>query len=219
MSDTCCGSALDAQFVADKHRRRILSIVLAINTMMFGFELTAGLWASSTALQADSLDMFADSLVYAISLYAVSHGPRARAFAGLSNGVLELLLGLTVLAQVGYHIVAPVTPLGSIIMIVAAIALTANLLCAALLLRFRHEDINMRAVWLCTRNDALGNAGTILAGGLVVLLTSRWPDLIIGTILAFILIYTAVKVIRITTRETRTPARVESLLSTEEKAL
>ena len=206
MSDACCGSPLDTRYLADARRRRMLIVVLVINSLMFGFELTAGLWAGSTALQADSLDMLADSLVYAISLYAVTRGPRARAFAGFSNGMLELVLGLAVLAQVGYHIVAPIEPFGGAILVVATVALGANLLCAALLLRFRHEDINMRAVWLCTRNDALGNAGTILAGGLVVLLASRWPDLIIGAILAFVLIRTALGVIRIAAREMRTPA-------------
>lgn len=196
MSECCCGAAIDEQFLADARRRRMLIIVLAINTAMFVFELAGGLWAGSTALQADSLDMFADAVVYAVSLLAITRGPRARAFAGLSNGVLELLLGFLVLAQVAYHVVAPAAPVGIAIMAIAAAALTANLVCAGLLLQFRHEDINMRAVWLCTRNDAIGNAGTIAAGGLVLLLASKWPDLIIGTALAALLIRTSIGVIR-----------------------
>lgn len=191
MSSGCgCGNlAENGTTVGD--RRRILYFVLTINLLMFGFELAAGLWANSTALLADSLDMLADALVYVVSLWAVSRGLRPRAFAALSNAALEGLLGLAVLAQVGYHIVTPVVPVGNAIMIVAGIAMTANSVCGALLLRFRHDDINMRAVWLCTRNDVLGNAGTILAGALVLVLGSKWPDLVIGGLLAMMLIRTS----------------------------
>ncbi|MGH8226158.1 MAG: cation transporter [Gammaproteobacteria bacterium] len=203
MSTECGCCTIDPDYAADRRRRRVLYIVLGINLAMFGFELAAGLWAGSTALQADALDMLADALVYVISLLAITRGGRARAFAGLSNGVLEGLLGLAVLAQVAWHAIAPLAPVGAAIMIVAAIAMAANVFCAALLLQFRHEDINMRAVWLCTRNDALGNAGTILAGALVIGLHSKWPDLIVGTALAVLLIRTATRVGREAVRELR----------------
>lgn len=211
MSGECGCCTIDPVYAADVRRRRVLYVVLGINMAMFGFELAAGLWAGSTALQADALDMLADSLVYVISLLAITRGVRVRAFAGLSNGVLEGLLGLAVLAQVAWHAVSPLAPVGPAIMIVAAIAMLANGVCAALLLRFRHEDINMRAVWLCTRNDALGNAGTILAGALVILLHSKWPDLIVGAVLAVLFIHTATRVGREAVRELRgvTPAKVE----------
>lgn len=194
MSSGCgCGNLAENGTVGGD-RRRILYFVLTINLLMFGFELAAGLWANSTALLADSLDMLADALVYVVSLWAVSRGFRSRAFAALSNAVLEGLLGLAVLGQVGYHIVTPVTPVGSAIMIVAGIAMTANSVCGTLLLRFRQDDINMRAVWLCTRNDVIGNAGTLVAGTLVFVLGSKWPDLVIGGLLAMVLMRTAVGV-------------------------
>ncbi|MDA3922914.1 MAG: cation transporter [Salinisphaera sp.] len=188
MSDSCCGAAIDTQFLADARRRRML----IINAAMFVFELAGGLWAASTALQADSLDMLADTLIYGVSLLAITRGP------------LELILGFAVLTQVIYYIVTPAAPVGIAIMGIAAVALVANLACAGLLLQFRHEDINMRAVWLCTRNDAIGNAGTILAGGLVSLLASKWPDLIIGAALAALLIRTSIGLIRGAGRELRT---------------
>lgn len=203
MAGSCCGESIDEQFLADARRRRMLIIVLVINAAMFVLELAGGLWAASTALQADSLDMLADALVYGVSLLAITRGSRARAFAGLSNGVLELILGLAVVAQVVYHILTPAAPVGFAILSIASVALAANLVCAALLLQFRHEDINMRAVWLCTRNDAIGNAGTIVAGGLVLLLASQWPDLIIGAALAALLIRTAIGVIAEARRELR----------------
>lgn len=190
-SDCCAG---DGRELAASPRRRVLYAVLVINAVMFGLELAAGLWAGSTALLADSLDMLADALVFGVSLWAVARGARARAAAGLSNAALEGLLGLAVLAQVGYHVVVPVSPMGVVMMAVSAVALAANAGCGVLLLGFRHEDINMRAVWLCTRNDALGNAGTIVGGALVLLLGSKWPDLVVGGGMAFLLVRTAVSV-------------------------
>jgi len=188
----CC--AAESRELAESPRRRVLYAVLIINAAMFGVEFAAGLWAGSTALLADSLDMLADALVFAVSLLAIARGARARAAAGLSNAVLEGVLGLAVLAQVGYHVVVPVSPLGGVMMAVSGVALAANAGCGALLLGFRHEDINMRAVWLCTRNDAIGNAGTIVGGALVVLLGSKWPDLVIGGAMAFLLVRTALSV-------------------------
>jgi len=188
----CC--AAESRELAASPRRRVLYAVLAVNAVMFGVELMAGLRAGSTALLADSLDMLADALVFGVSLWAVARGAQARAAAGLSNAVLEGLLGLAVLAQVGYHVAVPVSPLGVVMMAVSAVALAANAGCGVLLLGFRHEDINMRAVWLCTRNDALGNAGTIVGGALVLLLGSKWPDLVIGGAMALLFVRTAVSV-------------------------
>ncbi len=213
-----CGCSIDPEFSVDPRRRRILGIVLAINTLMFGFELAVGLWASSTALQADSLDMLADSLVYALSLFVLTRSPQARAFAGLSNGILELVLALAVLAQIADHAFTSITPVGAVIMVVAAIAFGANFACGALLIQLRHEDINMRAVWLCTRNDALGNAGTILAGSLVVLFGSKWPDLVIATVIATVLIHTAAGVIREAAPQLIRPSGSRSTDSTGESA-
>lgn len=199
-----CGCEAPGQGPETVGRQRgVLYVALAINLLMFGFELAAGLWARSTALQADSIDMFLDAVGFAISLFALYRSARMRALAGLSNGVLEGLLGLVVLAEVGWLAVSPVTPVGPVMMAVAAIALIANAGCGVLLMRFRHEDINMRAVWLCTRNDAVGNAGTIAAGALVLWLHVKWPDLVMGAAIGLLLVQTSKGVVRDAVRSLR----------------
>lgn len=200
---TCGCQTIDDGSRALDQQRSILYIVLAINLLMFGFELAAGLWVGSTALQADSIDMLVDAIGFAISLFALYKSTKARTLAGLSNGLLEGLLGLAVLAEVGWLAVSRANPSGLVMMGVAAIALIANAGCGLLLMRFRHEDINMRALWLCTRNDAIGNAGTIAAGALVLWLHSKWPDLAMGTAIGLLLIWTATGVVREASRSLR----------------
>lgn len=194
----------------DDARRRILYIALVINALMFAFELGAGLWAGSTALQADSVDMLMDALGFAISLFAVSRGARARAMAGLSNATLEGLLGLAVLAEVGWMALSTEPPAASVMMIVASIALAANTVCGLLLMRFRRQDINMRAIWLCTRNDAIGNAGTIVAGAMVFLLHAKWPDLVMATAVGLLIVRTSAGVFREALRKLRSGVDAET---------
>lgn len=184
-------------------RQRVLWIVMWVNAAMFAAEFGAGLWARSTALQADALDMLADALVYALSLWALARGSRARAVTALGSASLQAVLGLSVLGQVLHHLWQPLAPLAAPMMGFAALALAANALCAVLLLRFRHEDVNMHAVWVCTRNDVLGNAGTLLAGALVAFTASRWPDLLVGTALALWLLRSALRVAMRAAREWR----------------
>lgn len=203
MADSCCSGVVRSSATKDPRRRRILWIVLLINALMFGIEFSASLWADSSALMADSVDMLMDSLVYAVSLFALDRTARMRAGAALTNSGLEFALAGLVLAQVAYHALSGVQPAGLTMQIVAAVALGANLLCAGLLLRYRHVDINMRAVWLCTRNDVAGNAATIVAGLLVAWLGTAWPDLVIGVLLAALFIRTSWHVAREAIHELR----------------
>lgn len=183
-------------FEGSAWKRRALYIALGVNAAMFVFELLAGLWSGSTALQADSIDMLVDAAGFAIALAVFFRSARARAFAGLSNGLLEGLLALAVLGEVGWLATASVTPAGTVMVATAAIALIANTACGLLLMRFRDEDINMRSLWLCTRNDVIGNAGTIIAGALVLWTEVKWPDLAMGAAVGVLQVRTSAAVVR-----------------------
>lgn len=175
---------------------RVLWLVLAINAGMFVVEAIAAVLAHSTGLLADAFDMLGDSLVYGVSLFALTRGVVWKHRAARINGGFEISFGLIVLADVIRRMFTDEAPLGLAMMSVAGLALAANLFCAALFMRYREQDINMRAVWLCTRNDAIANVSVIAAGLLVLLTTTQWPDLIIGLLLAGLFLHTGFKLIR-----------------------
>src|SRR5690606_9045194 len=175
MSD--CDCEFEASNAAE---RKTLTAVLVINAVMFAVEFTAGLLASSTGLTADSLDMLADASVYAISLYAVGRSARIRGRAALGSGVLQLLLGVGVLADVIRRFIVGSEPVSAIILVVGSVALAANVTCLFLLAKHRHGDVNLRASWIFSTNDVIANVGVIASGVLVWATASRFPDLVIG---------------------------------------
>lgn len=189
MVDTC--SSDSAERLAERRQLRTLWIVLAINLVMFGGEFVAAVLADSSALLADAADNLGDSVVYLISLVAIYYGSRKRVLAAFTMGVLESFFGLCILFNVAWKLVYGADPIGPAIMVVATLALIGNLAAFALLTKHRGEDLNMRAVWLCTRNDAIGNLGIILAGLLVTLTGTLWPDVVIATLVAMVFLYTA----------------------------
>jgi cation diffusion facilitator family transporter len=180
----------------DANRRRVLWTVLAINAALFAGEFTAGWWADSSALQADSLDSLGDAGVYALSLAVVGGSLRQRNGAALLKGALQGVFGLVVLAEVLRRLLAGAEPLAPLMAAVAAVALVANLACFLLLIRYRGDDLNMRSVWLCSRNDLASNAGVILAAGVVALTGSAWPDAVVGALIALLFLHTSWQVLR-----------------------
>lgn len=177
-------------------RRTTLVTVLWINAVMFGVEFVGGVWADSSALVADSADNLGDALTYAISLYVLHRSLRWRGAAAIVKGVIQIAFGLGVLAGIGYKAVHGFEPLAPAMAGLSALALVANLACFTLLLRHRSEDINMRSVWLCSRNDVLGNLGVLGAAGLVALTGAFWPDAVVGGLLAALFVWTGIGVIR-----------------------
>lgn len=169
----------------------ILKWVLAINLSMFFIEYGAGILAHSTALLADSLDMLGDAFVYGFSLYVINRSQKWLAVSALLKGLIMLAFGLFVLAEAGYKIVNPVLPSAELIGSIGVLALAANLLCLRLLWRHKSDDINMRSVWLCSRNDVIANSGVIVAAATVWLLQSRWPDIIVGLAIAALFLRSA----------------------------
>jgi cation diffusion facilitator family transporter len=158
---------------------------------MFLAEVVAGILSESTALLADSLDMLADAVVYAIGLYAVGRSLRWRAGAALTNGSLETLLGLGIVVEASMKFVHGASPDAATMGVFGVLALVANVTCFVLLARYREGDINLRATWLCSRNDVLASAGVLIAAALVIVTDSFWPDAIIGMIIALVVVKTA----------------------------
>jgi Co/Zn/Cd efflux system component len=171
-------------------------VVLAINLAMFVVELAAGLLAHSTALLADSADMLGDAIVYGFSLYVIGRGPAWQARAALLKGTIMAAFGAGILVEVGTKLVRGVTPSAELMSGVGLLALAANASVLGFLWRHRADDLNMRSVWLCSRNDVVANAGVILAALAVALTGSAWPDIVIGLAIAGLFVASAVDVIR-----------------------
>ena len=180
----------------DSARRRVLWTVLAINLVLFVGEFGAGWWGDSSALQADSLDSLGDALVYAMSLWAVGRSLRQRSHVVLLKGGMQALFGIGVLLEVIRRAWLGAEPLAPVMAWAAGLALVGNLVCFRLLTRFRSDDMNMRSVWLCSRNDLINNSGVLVAAGLVALTGSRWPDLVVGAGVAVLFLWTACSVLR-----------------------
>ena len=194
--DSCCTDKACA--IDQLHRRQTVTLraVLLVNAAMFGVEFVAGLLAGSVALLADSLDMLGDALVYGFSLYVVARGDVWKARAAVAKAAVMGLFGAFVLGQVIYKLVFPQTPTFEAMGAVGALALVANAACFAMLWRHRAEDINMRSVWLCSRNDLLANALVLVAAVAVWALGSAWPDTCAGAMICALFLRSALMVAR-----------------------
>jgi len=189
--DECCAiRPVHAQ------QRRVLHIVLWINLAMFLVELVAGLIAHSTALLADSVDMLGDAIVYGFSLYVIARAPVWQTRAALLKGIIMAGFGVGVVVEVVSKLVRGLRPEAEVMWAVALAALVANASVLAFLWRHRADDINMRSVWLCSRNDVIANGAVLLAALGVGLTRSAWPDIVVGLAIAALFGMSAVGVIR-----------------------
>ena len=177
--------------------QRVLWIVLAINAVMFVVEAASGVLADSRALQADALDFLGDTATYGLTLWALGQSVAWRVRAARIKGVSLLLMGVIVLANSIWALVKGSAPQGELMMGVASLALSANVISALLLLRHRQGDANIRSAWLCSRNDALANLTVLISGTLVVWLDSRWPDLLVAVAIAGLFTHSAVSILQI----------------------
>lgn len=193
--DHCCNDKADALASLRARQGRVLYLVLAINAVMFVVEFVAGWLAQSTALLGDSLDMLGDASVYAVTLYALTASERTRAGIALFKGLAMAVLGLAVLIEAARKAVVGAMPDVSVMILVGALALMANALCFALLFRHRADDLNMRSVWLCSRNDLISNTSVLLAAGAVYASGSMWPDVAIGVAIAMLFLHSARQVL------------------------
>jgi cation diffusion facilitator family transporter len=192
--------------VIDPLYRRILMIALVINALMFAVEIVAGSAAGSKALLADALDFLADATNYAISLYVLGMALVWRARAALIKGVSMGVLGIWVLGVTVYDVWRGVPPEAFTMGVVGAMALFSNVLVAWLLYRFRQGDSNMQSVWICSRNDAIGNIA-VMGAALGVMVTGKaWPDLLVAFGMAALSLSGAVHIMRQALQELREEA-------------
>jgi len=197
MADDCCSKKGDtiAELALKRDQRRVLIVVMAINFVMFAIEFSGGVWAHSSALMADSVDMFGDALVYALSLHALGRGVRWEAGAALLKGAIILLFGVAVLVEIAEKLAHGVAPSSTLMLAIGGAALVANLACLALLWRFRSQNVNMSSTFECSRNDVVSNIGVLVAAALVAMTGSPWPDIAVGSVIALIFLRSAWRVL------------------------
>lgn len=170
--------------------------VVAINATMFLVELLGGRLAGSRALEADALDFLGDSLTYGLTLWAVGRSDRTRAGAALLKGASLSAMALWVLGSTLWSVFVLGTPRAGLMGGVGFLALAANLASVLLLLRWREGDANVRSVWLCSRNDAIGNLAVIVAAGAVAATGSAWPDLLVAAAMAGLFLHSSIRILR-----------------------
>ena len=180
-----CGCEIE---IKDKEQQGILIRLMIINGFMFLFEIGLGWYAQSTGLIADSLDMLADAIVYAIGLYAIGKSLQHKANAALVSGYFQGVLGLMILVDIIRRIYLGSEPVSFMMMSVGVIALIANVYCLRLIDSQKDGEVHMRASWIFSKNDVIANTGVILGGVLVWALDSRWPDLIIGSLISLVIL-------------------------------
>jgi Co/Zn/Cd efflux system component len=200
VSASCCSNTPDRPDLPSHERergsqRRILWIALAINAAMFLLEVVAGAHARSSSLQADALDFLADAANYAISLFVVAASLRRRAAAALVKGASMGVFGVWVLGLTVYQALTGVVPRAEVMGAVGVLALLANVGVLALLISFRRGDSNMRSVWICSRNDVLGNAAVLLAASGVFATRTGWPDVVVALCMAALALWGAAQVV------------------------
>jgi Co/Zn/Cd efflux system component len=207
MADDCCKAACGTTATLNDPRwRRALWIALGVNAGMFAVEMAAGAAADSRALQADALDFLGDAANYAISLLVAGMALAWRARAALAKGLTLVGLGGWVMITAILAALGGAAPEPELMGVIGALALAANTGVAIMLYRFRTGDANMRSVWICSRNDAVGNIAVMAAALGVFGTGTAWPDLIVAAILALLGISGGIQIVQQARLELRSVA-------------
>ena len=180
--------------MSDDYRRRLMAVIV-INAAMFVVEMAAGYLARSQALQADALDFFGDSLTYGLSLAVIGMPLATRANVALLKGASLLAMGLWVLGSTAWKVLYTGVPEAEIMGLIGFLALAANVASVILLIAYKDGDANVRSVWLCSRNDAIGNVAVMIAALGVWGTATGWPDLIVAAIMASLFLSSAWQII------------------------
>lgn len=196
MSDHCHGSCSSQTPVADAGYRRVLVLALLINAAMFVIEVVAGSAAGSKALLADALDFMGDAANYAISLYVLDRSLAWRARASLLKGLTMAGFGVWVLLVTVTGLMRGDVPEAATMGAVGLLALAANVGVALMLFRHRSGDSNRESVWICSRNDAIGNVAVVLAAIAVWFSGSHWPDVLVALVMAMLALTGAARILR-----------------------
>lgn len=194
--------------------RKVLWVALLVNLLMFFVEIIASHVGDSMSLQADALDFFGDAANYAISLFVLGMALHLRARASVVKGLTMGLFGLWVIGAALYRVFIGSEPEPMIMGSIALMALVANMSVAVMLYRFRDGDSNMQSIWLCSRNDAIGNVAVLIAAVGVTASASRWPDLIVAMIIASLSLSAAYTVLKLAFQEMRVTSKEPAISQT-----
>lgn len=186
MSEDCCQQKEQDLIHLKAQQTKVLWLVMAINLGMFIVECSAGIRAYSLSLMGDSLDMLGDTLVYASSLYVLRKTPREQARAAFLKGIVMVVFAIAILARAVYQASLGTFPVVKVMGAIGVLALLANLTCLFLLMRHRKDNLNMTAVWLCSRNDIIANVAVLVAAVAVAQTQSIIPDLLVGALITVI---------------------------------
>ena len=195
MGDSCCGKTLDASAL-EARQRRVLIIVLAVNSVTFVMMVAAAVISGSSSLLSGGLDNLGDALTYALSLAVVGASPRAKAGVALFKGALILAAATAVGIQIAWRSSNPTVPLFEGMGVAAGLNLGANLVCLRLLTPYRAGDVNMASAWECSRNDAFEGLAVLAAAAGVWLFNAGWPDLLVALALLAMFLRSSVRVLR-----------------------
>src|ERR1700730_206736 len=176
-ADSCCSGGVPVFDGVDPRYKRVLWTVIGINGAMFLAEMFAGHIAGSQALKADALDFLADTVTYGLSLAVIGASLKTRAVAALSKGISLSAMSLWVFGSTVYQTLVLGVPRAELMGAIGLLALAANLTSVLLLMRYKNGDANVRSVWLCSRNDAIGNMVVMVAAAGVWGTGTAWPDL------------------------------------------
>ena len=192
MTDCGCGPT-EAETEA---QRRALWIALWLNAVMFVVEVTAGIFANSTGLIADGLDMLTDASAYAVALAAIGRSADFKAGAAKLSGILLLLVGIGLLVDVARRVIVGTTPEGSWMIAVAFLALLVNIIVLRLLSKQKRDEVHIRAAWIFTRADVVANSAVILSGVAVLLTGIGYFDLFVGAAIGLYVLKEALEILR-----------------------
>ena len=170
--------------------------MLTINAVMFVTEFTAGWFAESSALIADSLDMLADAAVYSVALYGASRGPRAQVRAATIAGILQGALALGAVGDVVRRVIVGSSPEAAYMIAISVIALAANVWCLRVIGRHRDAGVHMTASWIFSQNDVMVNSSVIVGGVLVAVTGTPAWDLVLGVAIALMVFSSAARILR-----------------------
>jgi len=184
-----------------RRERRVLTVVLAINAVIFLMMVAAAYVSGSSSLLSGALDNFGDAVTYALSLAVTGASVAAKARVALFKGLLISISALAVALQIGWRITHPSTPVFETMGIAAVLNLGANLYCLWLLTPYRHGDVNMSSAWECSRNDVAEGFAVISAAIAVGLIDSGWPDILIATALLVVFMRSATRILRAAWRQ------------------
>jgi Co/Zn/Cd efflux system component len=192
-----CGCGANQNFDGSSPAyKRVLMVIIAINFGMFFVEFFGGLASGSVALLADSLDFLGDSATYTISLIVIGMPIAVRAKAGLFKGISLFAIAAWVLGSTFYRVFIEGVPEALTMGAIGVAAFAANVISAVLLLKYKDGDSNVRSVWLCSRNDAIGNLAVILAASGIAATDAAWPDLLVAGIMGSLFIHSATKIVQ-----------------------